>query len=75
MLKVIKYESQYCWGSDGSYIAAIVFNTKTKKILNILQWGGYIDKKGNYHPSKYAFQDDYKTYKDALEEMYLRCRR
>lgn len=73
MLKVIKAESHYYWGSDGFYWAVTVFDTKTKKVLTLLQWGGYI-RKGNYYPSDYSMKF-FNNFSEAVKEMRNICER
>lgn len=71
MLKVIKEESDYLWGSNGVLTAALVWDTTQGKVRSIVNWGAYI-KRGNLYPSEYSIYE-FASYKEAVTHMRKRC--
>ena len=71
MLKIIKIESEYLWGSDGHVTAALVWDTTSNRVRALTNWGA-LARKGNLYTSSYSV-DDFASFKDAVNAMRKRC--
>lgn len=73
MLRIIKIESEYLWGSDGDIVAALVWDTGAKKARALTNWGASVHK-GALYLSRYSV-DEFPTFSDAVKAMRQRCER
>ena len=73
MLRIIKIESEYLWGSDGDLVAALVWDTETKKARALTNWGSSVHN-GALYLSRYSV-DEFPSFRDAVNAMRRRCER
>lgn len=70
MLKVIKSAQAYVANTNGNVVVAVVFDTTTKEVKTLVNWGAYMNR-GNLYLSQYTIYE-YASFKEAIEET---CRR